>query len=58
MRLRQSMTDDNLSRKKNNTEIHYKPISVREVLKDMKNTSELAVHLGYLAILLNDKHSY
>ncbi len=49
------MTYDNLSKKNNNTEIHYKPLSVREVLKDMKNASELAVHLGYLSILLNDK---
>ncbi|MEM3608554.1 MAG: TrkA C-terminal domain-containing protein [Candidatus Bathyarchaeia archaeon] len=35
--------------------IHYKPLSVREVLKDMKNTCELAVHLGYLSVLFNDR---
>ena len=35
--------------------IHYKPLSVREVLKNMKNACELAVHLGYLSVLFNDK---
>ncbi|MEM2122435.1 MAG: TrkA C-terminal domain-containing protein [Candidatus Bathyarchaeia archaeon] len=35
--------------------VHYRPLSVREVIKDMKNACELAVHLGYLSVLFDDK---
>ncbi|MEM2901671.1 MAG: TrkA C-terminal domain-containing protein [Candidatus Bathyarchaeia archaeon] len=36
------------------TKVEYKPTSVLQVLKEMKNISQLAVDLGYLAVLFND----
>lgn len=35
--------------------VEYKPMSVLQVLKEMKNVSQLAVDLGYLAVLFNDR---
>ncbi len=35
--------------------IEYKPISVRELLREMKNLSELMIDLAYSAALFNDK---
>ncbi|MEX2705859.1 MAG: potassium channel family protein [Candidatus Freyrarchaeum guaymaensis] len=35
-------------------EIEYKPLSVRELLTEMKNISELMIDLAYSAILFND----
>jgi uncharacterized protein with PhoU and TrkA domain len=35
--------------------IEYKPISVRELFLEMKNTSELMIDLAYSAALFNDK---
>lgn len=35
--------------------IEYKPIPVRELLLEMKNTSELMIDLAYSAALFNDK---
>ena len=34
--------------------VEYKPTSVLQVLKEMKDVSQLAVDLGYLAVLFND----
>ena len=48
------MLEDSLDDPDSNV-IHYKPLSVREVLKDMKNACELAVHLGYLSVLFDDE---
>ena len=36
-------------------EIEYEPTSIRELLKEMKNISELIVDLAYSAILFNNK---
>ncbi|MEM3703955.1 MAG: TrkA C-terminal domain-containing protein [Candidatus Bathyarchaeia archaeon] len=35
--------------------IEYKPISVRELLREMKNLSELMIDLAYSAALFNDR---
>ncbi|MEM3580736.1 MAG: TrkA C-terminal domain-containing protein [Candidatus Bathyarchaeia archaeon] len=35
--------------------IEYKPVTVREVLREMKNLSELMIDLAYSAALFNDK---
>lgn len=35
--------------------IEYKPISVKELLREMKNLSELMIDLAYSAALFNDK---
>ncbi len=35
--------------------IQYKPVTVREVLREMKNLSELMIDLAYSAALYNDK---
>ncbi|MCX8170771.1 MAG: potassium channel protein, partial [Candidatus Bathyarchaeota archaeon] len=35
--------------------IKYRPISVREILLEMKNLSELMIDLAYSAALFNDK---
>ena len=36
------------------TRVEYKPISVRELLIEMKNLSELMIDLAYSAVLFND----
>ncbi len=36
-------------------EIEYQPMNVKDILKDMKDTSELMVDLAYSAVLYDDE---
>lgn len=44
-----------MSEEQDASRVEYRPVTIRQMLKDMKNNSKLAVDLGYLSIVFNER---
>jgi uncharacterized protein with PhoU and TrkA domain len=44
-----------MSEEQDASRVEYRPVTILQMLKDMKNNSKLAVDLGYLSIVFNER---